>query len=396
MVNLLIISFRLVAIKALRIRRLIVCPLAAALLLGATAEEPPARLRTAGTAFRTGSGAFEWRGLSAFRLVEMVAGKREQEAIALLDWARRHGLTVVRVFAMARHLFPLTPADGRAALPRLLALAAERGLYVEIVALADTAAIRPDFEAHVRAVGAIAARYPNALVEIANEPGHASQDARLHDPSFAEQLAKLVPDAVPVALGSAEYDPRYARGDYATFHFQRGDDAGGWGHVLELARGAALVERWRKPLVSDEPIGAGTAFEPGRRDDDPRRFRAAAALTRLAGLQATFHYEGGLQARAPAGQERACFDAWRDGLDMLRDVPAGGQFAETPPGTLATVEGARAVFARDAGDEVWLVAVDPQNLSVRWGTRWRERRRLMRDGVAVLQATVAPVSQPVR
>ena len=63
----------------------------------------------------------------------------------------------------------------------------------------------------------------------------------------------------------------------------------------------AQVER---PIVSDEPIGAGP-LRSGRRDDAPARFRAA-MLTRLAGLGATFHYEGGLQAKVPQGRELEC------------------------------------------------------------------------------------------
>jgi hypothetical protein len=345
-------------------------------------------LRVDGPSFRSDSRPFEWRGISAFRLAEMVAHGREAEAASFLDWARAQKLTVVRVFVMARHLFALEPADGLKALPRLLELARDRGLHVELVALIDTADIKTDLDAHVKAVGAIAAKYTNALVEIANEPGHPTQDRRLHEPAFVQRLAALVPERVPVSLGSAEYDVAYAGGDYATYHFPRTSDPDGWGHVLSLARGAAFVARWRKPVVSDEPIGAGDALQPGRRDNDPRRFRAAAVLTRLAALQPTFHYEGGLHARPPAGRELECFKGWSDGLDLLQPVPTCGRFLDKDSLTAVdSVPGARAVFGRECERQAWIVLIDPQpGASVTWRAGWRRGQHSVADGVHVARA----------
>jgi hypothetical protein len=348
-----------------------------------------AHLMVEGRSFRTQAGPFEWRGISAFRLVEMIAHGREREVNAFLDWVRKQDLTVVRVFVMARNLFNLPPAEGLAALPRLLELAQARGVYVEIVALADTAKVRVDLEAHVKAVGAIAARYGNALLEVANEPGHSTQDPRLHDPGFVGRLAALVPEPVPVVFGSAEYDARYAGGDYATYHFPR---KGGLGHVLELARGATLVDKWRKPLISDEPIGAASQTIGGRRDSDPRHFRAAGVLTRLTGMGATFHYEGGLQARIPAGRELECFRAWLSGLRMLDGLPAGGRFVDATSmgsmmGSIAKVAGARAAFARVFKAEVWLVLLEPSaQVSTGWKEGWQESSRNDAEGVALLRA----------
>ena len=337
------------------------------------APGPPVRLTTAGGEFRREGEPFEWRGLTAFRLVEMIAAGREGEAAAFLDFAAARGITVVRVLLMARHLFPLDPQQGVRALPRLLELAAARGLYVEAVALADTAAIGVDLERHVEAVGRAAAAAPNALVEIANEPWHPTQDPRLHDPATVARLAALVPEAVPVALGSAETDAGYARGDYATWHSPRGSGDGGWQHVIALSDGARLEAEWDRPVVSDEPMGAAAGAIPGRRDNDPARFAAAAALTRLAGLDATFHYEGGLQAAVPAGAEGAALDAWIAGLDLLRGLPSGGRFLQGPAlDEQATVTGARAAFGRIVGDALWVLLVDPApDASVRLAGGWR-------------------------
>ena len=312
------------------------------------------------TTFRKGNQGFEWRGISAFRLAEMIAHGREQEAVQFLDWAAAQKLTVVRVFLMAHHLFQLKPDEGRAALPRLLTLAAARGLYVEAVAFADTAEIPLDHDAHITSVGAIASQHANAIVEIANEPWHPTQHKRLHDPAYVKRLADLVPATVPAALGSAEGDAGYAAGRYVTWHSPRHSGDGGWQHVLAIAEGAKLMAGWRKPVISDEPIGAASAAVPGRRDSDPARFAAAAAVTRIAGLGATFHYEGGLQARIPAATELACFNAWKAGLELFAKLPPGGTFVSTAElSKIAHVRGARAAFGRTYSNAIWILVVDP-------------------------------------
>lgn len=332
---------------------------------------------------------FPWRGVTAFRLAEMIAGGREEEAVAYLDWAASEELTVVRVLLMAQHLFVLTPVAGRAALPRLLDLAKARGLAVEIVALADTAGLQIDYDGHLREVGRTAAEKGNGFVEIANEPGHPTQDRKLHDPAFAGRLAALLPVDLLVALGSVEYGEGFAAGEYATVHFPRGSAP--WDHVMTLGTGALRVAQLRKPVISDEPMGAGPAYQPGRRDNEPGRFAAAAALTRLAGMGATFHYEGGLHARIPQGNEAACLAAWRSGLALVPDATGPSEFLEGEAvGRIARIEGARAAFARLSGDEVTMLVVDATpSLSVAWGGGWREERRASVPGVVVATAARA-------
>jgi hypothetical protein len=279
-------------------------------------EQAEAHLRISGTQFIKADGsAFEWRGITAFRLVEFVAHGKEADADAFLAWAASKKLNLVRVLAMADGLFKLSPADGQRALPRLLELAQKHHLHVEVVALADTAAIAVDAAAHVKAVGAVCARYPNALIEIANEPVHPTQARALHYAGYVKSLAALVPAGVPVSLGSVERGDGFAAGSYLTWHAPR-SGPGGW--PAQIAHGAALVDRFKKPVVNDEPIGAADKAVPGRRDNNPARFRQAAAASLRAGLGATFHYEGGLQARRPTRIEMACLDAWLAGLSAGR------------------------------------------------------------------------------
>ncbi len=278
--------------------------------------EGPRHLRVSGTRFLKADGsAFEWRGITAFRLLEFVAHGREAEADGYLTWAASKKLTLVRVLVMADGLFKLSPADGERSLPRLLELARKRGLHVEVVALADTTAISVDPEKHVKAVGAICARFPNALLEIANEPVHPTQAKALHDAAYLKSLAALVPAGVPIALGSVENGDGFGAGSYVTWHAPR-SGAGGW--PAQIAHGAALAKRFGKPVVNDEPMGAADKAVTGRRDSDPARFRQAAVASRRAGLGATFHYEGGLQARKPTNIETVCLDAWLAGLSAGR------------------------------------------------------------------------------
>ncbi len=268
-------------------------------------------LRVSGTDFLKPDGSrFDWRGITAFRLVEFVAHGRQAEADAYLKWAASKRLTLVRVLVMADALFKLSPADGVRALPELLKLAQDYGLYVEVVALADTANTEVDIPAYVRTVAEICTRHANAILEIANEPGHPTQARLLHDPANVQQLARSIPKEVAVSLGSVEYGDGYAAGQYVTWHVPRGGD-----HVGNVAAGAALIRQFKKPVINDEPIGAADAPVPGRRDNSPERFRAAARATRRAGMGGTFHYEGGLQARLPSTIELACLDAWLEGMD---------------------------------------------------------------------------------
>ena len=344
----------------------------------ASAPARPAakHLQVDNAAFRTSDGRlFQWRGITAFRLLDYLADGSEAEVENYLAWASGQRLTVLRVLAMGSSFMELKPSEGRSVLPRLLLLAAKHDLHVEVVALADTRALTVDLDQHLSDLGRIAGEHPNALLEMANEPTHATQAPAVGEPEALMALATRLPPELPVALGSIEADEDFAGPDYATWHAPRDSKQGGWGHVLGLAEGAELVRKLKKPVVSDEPIGAGPKYEAGRRDDSPARFRAAALLTRLAGLGATFHYSGGLQARIPEGRELQCFNAWNEAWTLLpADVEIQGTFAES--GTTDTVVQAfdRAtafgVFERIADRRGWVLAVGPGDPALRLAAGW--------------------------
>ncbi len=325
------------------------------LTLSTGPAEAAAPLRVSGERFVRADGtAFEWRGVTAFRLAELVANGRERDADGYLAWAQSQKLTIVRVLTMAHNLFELPPERGRAAMARLLPMAAARGLAIEVVALADTASFQFDIDAHVREVGQICARAGLCTIEIANEPIHATQDRRVHDPKYLAALRRLIPAEVPCSLGLGTAGDAPGAGDYVTVHFPRDD---GWKHVASLAEGFALRQRFTVPVINDEPIGAGDETVPGRRDSDPERFRAAMLLSQMAGLGATFHYDGGLQAIIPAGRQAACFEAWRSAWDLLPRAPITG-FRELKPSDPITLTPAPAsAWIGQAGSGLWVLAI---------------------------------------
>ena len=198
-------------------------------------------LQIKGTRFTTASGVpFSWRGITAFRLLEYVARGDEAAVRAYFAWARDRQLTVVRVLAMGSGFMQLTPEQGRAALPALLAIAREYGLYVEVVALANTRDLPVDLDAHVAAIGQILASHPNALLELANEPIHPTQTVTVGKADVLQALARQVPDDVPVALGSIETDQQFAGGDYVTWHVPRDDASGRLGPCARAGAGRGV------------------------------------------------------------------------------------------------------------------------------------------------------------
>ena len=278
------------------------------------------RLSARGTDIVCSVGAtFEWRGVTAFALVEQIAHGRRREADAYMRWAHETGFNLVRVLAMADGLFALPPEEGLRHLPALLEMAALRGLYVEVVALADTASYRMDLaalRAQVSAVGRLAADHPNVVVQIANEHYHPTQVPEVHDPAVLAELGRLVPPQVLYTeSAAAEETAREPAGQYLTRHLSRGGSPAWMLERVDLLRRLGLEAG--KPVVNDEPIGAGERDEPGRRLSDPGFFRDLASRGVAAGLAGgTFHCEDCLQARVPGPLQQRSARAWVEGASI--------------------------------------------------------------------------------
>jgi hypothetical protein len=165
----------------------------------------------------------------------------------------------------------------------------------------------------------------------------------------------------------------------------------GWEHAVIVGGGAELVTRFKKPVVNDEPIGAGDRVEQGRRDNAPERFRALALVSRLAGLGATFHYNGGIQAARPSATESACLDAWTEGLETLpRDAASAGVFRRAAPDDpIVSFEPGQvaAVFLRATDSSAWILGIGVQgNPRLRARAPWHQLTLKQWPGVYVIQA----------
>jgi hypothetical protein len=285
------------------------------------APHPPAsivkgRLHTTPAGFFYPDGSrFRWQGITAFGLLEEVAHGRENDAVAWMKARRTDGVKVVRPLAMNHgdvQWQKLPPEDGRAALPRLLELAKQADLYVEIVALAGTKDRPSSFlDDQVRAIGTICAAHNNCVLEIANEPYHSSQHSSLKLPSTAKRLRALVPAGVPVAYGAARTDeivdtaPKVEgktddgslyceASDFITLHRKRNADI--WDDQRRFTELAKVAAKCKKPVIDNEGYGFAETPVVGT---NSRRTEAYAGfgqgyLSRMFEIGSNFHCEDGI------------------------------------------------------------------------------------------------------
>ena len=150
-----------------------------------------------------------------------------------------------------------------------------------------------------------------------------------------------------------------------------------------------MLDKWQKPVINDEPIGAAAEYQPGRRDNSRERFGAAGALAAFIGMGSTFHYEGGLQARLPDTDETACLDAWQQGIDLTQAAAVGDWLAgDSLSAQVAKVSGGRRTFGRVTADRAAVLIVDPSTTtSIEWNEGWIEERRATAPGALLVTAT---------
>lgn len=287
---------------------------------------PTPRLIRSGRRLLRDGVPFVWRGVTAFQLLDHYADGRVDEARAFMDWAAATGFTVLRVLTVLQaSWFDLPPLQGVQALLPLLDDAAQRGLYVELVALAGTVNwSREDLEAQVTAIGAFAELRSNTLVELANENAHPSQHDDLTEPDYLRSLRARIPAGVPVSLGSNccgqpdEGETLYPGGDYVTVHLDRSRDD--WNLVRRVRELEALSADCACYVVNDEPIGAAEIDQPGRRIADPDIHFTFGALARIFQVGTTFHCEDCLFARVPGPVQQTAAAATIAGTRIVPDT----------------------------------------------------------------------------
>jgi len=331
-------------------------------------------------------GRFRWRGVSGFMLNQLVSDGRESEAKAYLDWARKTGFNVVRIFAMLPGGWfedkDFTPEEGLAALPRTLELARAADLYAEVTVLANTASLpaRADVGAFVERAGRICSAAGNcALVEVAREIAERAQRPDVRDPGTLARWAARVPASVPVALG-APPDESGGIVDAApviTIHLDRTPPR--WERISRIRTLAQTSARTRRFVIDNEPLAAGERSVPQERDSEPAVFFAQGALSRVFEVGSNFHFEGGLRARVPGPIEQQCAEAFIAGTRIVDDAymltfqDAGAPYSPVlKTDAVAAFAGLTGVLPRSSspGNVLVLVGVQEEPV-VEWRPPWR-------------------------
>lgn len=332
----------------------------------------------------------KWRGIMAFRLLELEA-HQPGEADRVLDFCAEHRAYPRFLMMMDNpQLFVLTREEGLATLPRLAQKLKDRGLYGAAVACVGTRDVAFDWNDQMVRVGAIAEAYGNIRVAVGNElfPIHNSESGDL-TPDRLLQLARLVPSAVPVSLGSthgADCEdrtlPERARrlpNGIALAHDLRVGDENGWKwvrHPNDLGWIADDVGIW---LASEEPQ---------RQDVTPGKHLATAVICHgIRNIGDCFHYGGGVQAKIPVGAELEAFLARKQGWDLAADWHGTYANAGQAGSPVKGFSNALRVYSSFAGGESLVVACDAASAVVEWHAGVRTTLIAERDGAKVWKAT---------
>lgn len=221
------------------------------------------------------------------------------------------GFNGVRVFGGELGQVGQTPESARTQFPLLLQEALEEGMYVQIAVLTGTAT-GYDAESHLRAMGQVCAQWANCLLEVANEPYHATQSDLLHHPDQLLNLARTALQGLSLSfsLGAAEQDElingayAYDGGGWNTAHLDRSRDK--WNQIRRLKEIWDIGNTLRKAVMSGEPIGAADVSQAGRRESDPNFFFAMGELCRGFDIGCVWHSESGLNAVPLTPHQEEC------------------------------------------------------------------------------------------
>ena len=371
---------------------------------GGQAPETCGRLRVDRRLIRCEDGTpFRWRGVTGFRLVHQVVTGEDAASRGYLAWARDTGFNVIRVLSTASVLFDLSPEDGRAALPRALSLAREYGLYVEVVAVNDSAERAYDWRGHARAVAEVCAAVAHCVFEFANEPGHGVQDVLLHDMAAADRFAAEATAGLDLLWTAgpswgSDVAPTPA-GAFVVRHLDRGGTP--WDMARRMRGFESLSAELGKPVVSNEPIGfdeVDGSVTGRQRIVDCDAALAFGALSRVLEVGTTFHLQAGLHDADPGPIQRRCAADFIRGTRLvpdgvvleLRDVggpdsPVAEFARDQATGLYAGVSSADglavAFGVRGELHPVWRAGIRVETLVDRWAIRvWRLTARSAESG----------------
>lgn len=307
-----------------------------------------------------------YRAVTAFRLVQMV--HNGEDITPFLNWcvANKAG---IRVLAMCKNMFDLSPSDGRAALATLLGVSP---VYTEVCCLADTFAYNEDWGAHVQSCGEIAADFVNSLIEGCNEP---LQHWQPFTPGQLQSYIKRIV-SVPCTLGGPDGDQDEStaylvpESSYGVSHTARSGD--GWRVVRHIREQQVIADANKIYMIDDEPENADKLTEA--------QLFAAGAIASVCRIGQTHHEKWGKFCTIPNDEEQKRFDARRRGWETVPDEFIGtfANFGWTAPNPESPIQSAN--FLDDNGrayssvtpNEAY-VALSNAN-SPKWKSGWHADR----------------------
>lgn len=266
---------------------------------------------------RTEAGYTGIRCVTEFSLPYRMRIGDEGEVVRRLDRCVANGANAARMLMMAKNMFPLYRPDWDAA-SRAVVLAAERGLYTEACLFADAQDLFPssaDRQVIMREFGDWCAAHPTVIPQVANEPFKNGWTGAT-DPALL-YLAQMLEARLGTRLFSIGDPNDYVEIDPATGKpYEDCRPLRGWlellaerSHILVLhaerkgkdSRYAGWVDHLKgfdevydNPLKKfrwhDEPMGAASTYQDGRRDDRADAHRAAILCAAVMGMGYTYHY----------------------------------------------------------------------------------------------------------
>jgi hypothetical protein len=370
------------------------------------------RVRVVEGRFADDSGLIGMYGISEFSAVHLVRRGDEGEIERRYDRAAAARRNVVRVFAMARNLFDLSPSQPGywTAMDRAVTLGAQRGLRTEKCLFPDAQLVIPsmaDRRALVRDFAAFCREHPTVIPSLSNEPGNNGFVSEV-DPDlleladiFAEAFgsrAFSIGDPGDVVTSEEGGEPLAgyfrtlaAHSDILLLHDSRDEDPGRFARWVDHLKGLDDFRSRVRPGVAfwhDEPMGmAGVRDVPlpngrtYRRENRPEALVAAACVAAITQTGFTTHYISEQNDTIP-GLEESAIAADIPQTPAWRFINAG--IGGSP---VTGFSGFEKVRPSTDGHQAWACAYGLQKGAITWAPGFRAERVFNGNNVEVWRAT---------
>lgn len=301
--------------------------------------------------FRAGGTVWRWKGCSAFLLPQRHA--LGEDINPFLDWAQETGFNLLRCFVGMSIVPPKVGLPAYLLKPdqiaRFLDVLQARGLRCELT-VGDMQILMPntsDQQLYFRDRANVTANYPGVVDETCNEPFKNGVDVGQIG-HFSRSLQ---------ASGDYGFDAQAATYDFITVHPERKSE---WPRTAK--DGFDFYEKWRRPIVMDEGVGAGESLIAWSRSNVPADFYDYAATAALMCAGATFHFEDGVYARLPGPVQRQCAQQFVSGFNAMDVEAPYGEYTRGGLGSCPIEHSddlALRTFGRIIGNRAEVVVVRP-------------------------------------